>query len=390
MRQLLLPLRLQICSPSPIRFTVRDLRMSLLIFLPLAVSSGAPAFSPPLQNYAEIKVEVFIPEADLIEAAQRCLQQEKEKNQIDALLILQTDIQLIEIESNVREITKFGNLFPYADVRWYLIHRGQQNLSIKKPFLCSRVVRLDSSKADSFFHYYRLKGIESEIKTPMVSIPGDAAAIDSFCISATEITNAQFCAFLNDSAASKEVIAKWIDWENEFSRIKKENDEFVSRAGFANDPVVLVSAYGARDFCAWLSAKEKRRYRLPTPEEWEWAAQGANRRRNGMSFPLRGNFSGSDGRIDKWPKLAPVDELPADTLGLKGMWGNAWEWCEISPGKETPQEIENGSANSRPIQGGSWLFSAAQIQAASQAQVSSDFRSFAIGFRVVKPCRNYE
>lgn len=401
MRQRILPLRLQFCRLSPVRFAVHDLRMSLFIFLPLTVSAGAPAFSWTLQNYAEIKIEAFIPEVDLIEAAQRCLQKEKEENQIDGLLILQTSIRLIEVESNVREIKKFGDLPPYANMRWYLIHRGQQNLSIRKPFSCSRVVRLDSSKAEAIFYYYRLEGVESEIKTQMVSIPGDdtaggrarrAAAIDSFCVSATEITNAQFCKFLEENKKSQE-IANWIDLKNEFCLIAVNNGSYVPKSGFANHPVVEVSRHGARAFCAWLSAKEGRRYRLPTPEEWEWAAQGANRRRKDIPIPWRGNFHGSDGRIDKWPKLAPVDELPADTLGIRGLWGNVWEWTQLLPGKNfeaTPQAAGSDAPNFQMICGGSWLFSAEQLRAASRAQVSPDFRSFAIGFRVVKPCRNDE
>ena len=48
------------------------------------------------------------------------------------------------------------------------------------------------------------------------------------------------------------------------------------RGAWADDrhPVIYVSSLDAAKFCQWLSGKERRRYRLPSEAEWEWAAKG--------------------------------------------------------------------------------------------------------------------
>jgi formylglycine-generating enzyme required for sulfatase activity len=62
----------------------------------------------------------------------------------------------------------------------------------------------------------------------------------------------------------------------------KDFEAFVKESGYAwsemadfaqgpDHPVVKVSWNDASAFCAWLSKKEGRQYRLPTDEEWDTA-----------------------------------------------------------------------------------------------------------------------
>ena len=110
-------------------------------------------------------------------------------------------------------------------------------------------------------------------------------------------------------------------------------------------PVVGVSWEDARRFCAWLSKKEGRSYRLPTDAEWS-AAVGPQKYPWGDAFPPpegSGNYCGREAKLktsgaaelatiegydDGFPRTSPVGSFPANRLGLYDMGGNVWQWCE--------------------------------------------------------------
>lgn len=125
-------------------------------------------------------------------------------------------------------------------------------------------------------------------------------------------------------------------------------------------PVVSVSWNDAKAFCAWLSERENRTYRLPTDREWSVAAgiadleaientpeelhnQQIERYPWGNTFPIpkgAGNFGDNSLKeklplrsvvndyLDGYPATAPVMSFGADRLGLYDLGGNAREWCE--------------------------------------------------------------
>jgi len=104
-------------------------------------------------------------------------------------------------------------------------------------------------------------------------------------------------------------------------------------------PVVMVSWADAAAFCEWLSAKEGKRYRLPTEAEWEYACRaGSETAYNwGDAFdPTRANArdkaspdAGDDEtNTDPFPASAPVGSFPANAWGLHDMHGNVYEWCQ--------------------------------------------------------------
>ena len=106
-------------------------------------------------------------------------------------------------------------------------------------------------------------------------------------------------------------------------------------------PVVYVSSTEAIKFCQWLSTRERRRYRLPTEAEWEYAARG----NDGRKYPWgnqerRGDlanfadcntaFAWRDPEInDGFAESSPVGSFPlgASPFGMEDMAGNVWEWC---------------------------------------------------------------
>ncbi|MCB1210201.1 MAG: SUMF1/EgtB/PvdO family nonheme iron enzyme [Verrucomicrobiales bacterium] len=118
----------------------------------------------------------------------------------------------------------------------------------------------------------------------------------------------------------------------------------------SDHPAVNVSWDDAKAWCAWLSKKEGRKYRLPTDAEWS-AAVGRSAYPWGNQWPPPsncGNYAGQEMRgctaaereilfegfgiigsfSDRHKFTGPVGSYPANGLGLYDLGGNVWEWCE--------------------------------------------------------------
>lgn len=102
----------------------------------------------------------------------------------------------------------------------------------------------------------------------------------------------------------------------------------------ADRPAVMVSWRDADAYAAWLSRKTGETYRLPTDEEWAYAA-GSRYRDDGL--PVDGNDP-SKGWLARYEresglKSAEIDSKPrplgafgANENGLLDVAGNVWEW----------------------------------------------------------------
>ena len=117
-------------------------------------------------------------------------------------------------------------------------------------------------------------------------------------------------------------------------------------------------------------------YRLPTLEEWQYAAKG------GQEF----KYSGSD-NIDEvaWyednssSKTHPVAQKKPNGYGLYDMSGNVWEWCWGSN-----ENIYYGG-KFRYLCGGGWYNSAGRCEVVSVSNgYSADHTSDNLGFRIVR------
>lgn len=163
--------------------------------------------------------------------------------------------------------------------------------------------------------------------------PRRSVSLPAFRMDRTEVTNAQFCDFLN---ALRHARDEWINLDDPDCRIRpgKKRGEFVVVPGFENVPVVCVSWFGAAAYAKWLGK------RLPTEAEWEKAARGTD----GREWPW-GNEFGAGNANARGTKLLPVGSFPrgASPFGCLDMAGNVWEWT-ASDDADFGQKITRGGA----------------------------------------------
>jgi formylglycine-generating enzyme required for sulfatase activity len=178
------------------------------------------------------------------------------------------------------------------------------------------------------------------------------------------------------------------------------------RAPGAGDqhPVVYVSSLDAIKFCQSLSARERKKYRLPTEAEWEYAARGTD----GRKYPWgnhdgRGDlanfadrntvFAWSDREIDDgYPESSPVGAFPfgASPFGVEDMAGNVWEWCLdfLEPYRGTPKVNPRGPTTGakRIYRGGSWKSRFNSLRATARGSNMPNYSCNDLGFRIVCEC----
>jgi formylglycine-generating enzyme required for sulfatase activity len=145
-------------------------------------------------------------------------------------------------------------------------------------------------------------------------------------------------------------------------------------------PMYYVSWEEAVVFCAELSARTGRSYRLPTEEEWEYAARGGN---SGSGYVYSGG--NSLGSVAWYPDNAgatthAVGGKLGNELGIYDMSGNVDEWC-YSKWRDNYSSSENGST--RVLRGGSWSSDEWGFRVAYRSGYGPSYRGALLGFRVV-------
>jgi formylglycine-generating enzyme required for sulfatase activity len=165
-------------------------------------------------------------------------------------------------------------------------------------------------------------------------------------------------------------------------------------------PVVYVSSLDAIKFCQWLSTRERKKYRLPTEAEWEYAARGKDGRKYPWgNYDRRGDlgnfadrntvFPWSDHEIDDgFPESSPVGAFPlgASPFGIEDMGGNVWEWCldYLEAYRGVPRVNPKGptSGSKRVHRGGSWKSRFHNLRSTARGANVPNFSCNDIGFRV--------
>ncbi|MBD2495061.1 formylglycine-generating enzyme family protein [Nostoc sp. FACHB-280] len=100
-------------------------------------------------------------------------------------------------------------------------------------------------------------------------------------------------------------------------------------------PVERVSWYDAVEFCARLTAQTKRKYRLPSEAEWEYACRGGTATPFYFGETITTELANYNGYYNYGNnikgiyriKTTPVGSFPPNSFGLYDMHGNVLEWC---------------------------------------------------------------
>lgn len=206
--------------------------------------------------------------------------------------------------------------------------------------------------------------------------PAHLVAVDGFFMDITEVTNAQFKKFV-DETSYVTVAERAVDWEEmklqlpegtpkphdsilqpgslTFKKTKSSvpnlydysqwwswtvganwqhpNGPGSSIEGKGDHPVVHISFEDAQAYCKW--AKR----RLPTEAEWEYAARGGAKEKiyfwgdsaealSEKANTWEGEFPTKNTKLDGHEGTAPVKQYPPNGYGLYDMAGNVWEWTQ--------------------------------------------------------------
>lgn len=272
--------------------------------------------------------------------------------------------------------------------------------------------------------------------------PVHRVRISGFFLDETEVTNAQFRAFV-DATGYVTIAERPVDVE-ELMRLagpdaKRPSDEELAPGALVLDPsmangwwwkwqpgacwrtpdgvrelgpqddalpVVQVAWDDAQAYCAWAGK------RLPTEAEWEYAARGglegqryvwgAEKNPGGAHVAniWQGRFPEKNLVEDGFPGAAPVKSFPANGYGLYDMSGNVWEWVSdwyrgdtyakapalsIDPqGPESSYDPQEPHTPKRVNRGGSFLCSdnyCIGYRPSARMKSSPDTGLFHTGFR---------
>lgn len=205
-------------------------------------------------------------------------------------------------------------------------------------------------------------------------LPVHAVTLQPFYIDKTEVTNAEYAQFVNET--QHEPPANWAGGK--------------PIPGQEALPVTFVSNDDAVAFAAWRSKRDGVQYRLPTEEEWEYAARGGD----------QGNiYSWGNSWVDGYavtkssgataPK--PVGTSPNDKTrwGAMDMMGNVYEWTSTKAVyyQGSTLKVEGEQRAWHVIRGASYATDQLPkpISATRRDFFSGNTKVSVLGFRLVRP-----
>ncbi|MEN9434794.1 MAG: hypothetical protein RLZZ422_2383 [Pseudomonadota bacterium] len=226
--------------------------------------------------------------------------------------------------------------------------------------------------------------------------PAHSVTLPSFELSKYEVTVGQFKRFVAETqykttaeqtgegctVTDPKLAGKWVlhpasNWRS---------------PGFAQTdvhPVVCISWQDTQQYIQWLNKTTSQAYRLPTEEEWEYAARGGKVTAFAWGSQPSRNFANyqGQGELDQWQYTAPVGQFSSNAYGLHDMAGNVWEWvdnCWRANYLVQTMDKSECEGHLRTRRGGAWDNQPPNMRPAYRSSGNELERSFLYGFRVAR------
>jgi formylglycine-generating enzyme required for sulfatase activity len=207
--------------------------------------------------------------------------------------------------------------------------------------------------------------------------PTHAVTVKAFFIGAREVTWAEYDEF----AFSQDLLRKRRlgltgpkDAADAMSRPTPPYADESWGWGKEKQPVIGITQYAAAHYCAWLSARTGKRYRLPTEAEWEYAARAGT----ATAYSFGDDVSKVEAYAwfkDNAAEQPHVGGLKApNPWGLFDMHGNVAEWTadkyEADYYAHSPQADPVNDAGTalypHAVRGGSWDDAPVKLRSAAR------------------------
>ena len=216
--------------------------------------------------------------------------------------------------------------------------------------------------------------------------PAHRVELKAFAIDRTPITNALVAAFLNAVGPINSKGERLFDVDDNDARIHRRDGNWSADPGFENHPVVEVSWFGARDYCAWVGK------RLPTEAEWEKAAcwNEAEQKKTlfpwGNSLPIESQANLLESYLWNCSEVGSYPQSKSSS-GCYQMIGDVWEWTSSEfvgyPGFKSGFSEYNDKwfTNQKVLRGGSFGTPKMSIRGSYRNFFRQDERWLFSGFR---------
>jgi formylglycine-generating enzyme required for sulfatase activity len=194
------------------------------------------------------------------------------------------------------------------------------------------------------------------------------ARVASFEIDTVEVSVAAYRACVSAGKCQTPDIGTYCNWD---------------KPGKERHPVNCVDAVQADAYCAFVGK------RLPTEDEWDYAARGSDGRRypwkdGAPAAQLCWNGEGNDVGKGNRQGTCPVGQFPAGAspFGALDMVGNVWEWTSSA---YCPYDKRECGDSRRVIRGGGWNNLVPEyVRAQDRSKEATKARNDNIGLRCAR------